>query len=203
MRVKTQERREAIIAEATRLFKETGYERATMSELANRCGGSKATLYGYFASKEELFVAVVRASSTSHLAEAVETLAHRDVHESIENALTRFSKTLLSVLSNDSDALAVYRMVVAEAGRSVVGELFYNAGPKECILALAEMFKIAIDNGELRDTNPYILAQQFLGLLTAETDIRLYQQAPQALDVEHINQMVERAINLFLSGTRP
>ena len=51
MRVRTQARRDTIIEAAIQLFEEAGYEGASMSELARRLGGSKATLYGYFPSK--------------------------------------------------------------------------------------------------------------------------------------------------------
>lgn len=47
MRVRT----EARLREATKLFLEIGYERAMMGELTLRLWGSKATLYGYFPSK--------------------------------------------------------------------------------------------------------------------------------------------------------
>jgi AcrR family transcriptional regulator len=200
MRVRTEARRDLIIEKATALFREMGFERATMSELAQRCGGSKATLYGYFPSKEELFVAVVKASSTSHLSEAVTALTQRAEQQPIKDALTQFGQRMLYVLTNDADALAVYRMVVAEAGRSVVGDLFYSAGPNECILSLAELFAEAIANNELRNNDPHILAKQFLGLVTAETDIRLYQQHPAPVTVNDIQQMVERAVDMFLHG---
>ena len=55
MRVKTDERRNAIIQAATEVFAKVGYERASMAMIADRAGSSKTTLYGYFPSKEELF----------------------------------------------------------------------------------------------------------------------------------------------------
>ncbi len=63
MRVKTEERRQAIIEKAREVFQEEGFDRASMSEIAARVGGSKATLYSYFKSKEELFVAVMKGST--------------------------------------------------------------------------------------------------------------------------------------------
>ena len=68
MKVRTEARREAIVEAAATLFQEMGYERASMNELARRLGGSKATLYSYFPSKEALLVAVVKAFTTGHLA---------------------------------------------------------------------------------------------------------------------------------------
>ena len=50
MRVKTEEKRQAILEEAAKAFQELGFERTSMSEICARVGGSKATLYNYFAS---------------------------------------------------------------------------------------------------------------------------------------------------------
>ena len=55
MRVRTDDRRNAILEAAIQIFREVGYERASMAMIAERVGGSKTTLYGYFPSKEELF----------------------------------------------------------------------------------------------------------------------------------------------------
>ena len=61
MRTKSPARRQAILDVAAQTFRELGYERTTMCEIRARVGGSKATLYSYFASKEELFFAVIAA----------------------------------------------------------------------------------------------------------------------------------------------
>ncbi len=55
---KKQERREAIIAAAVRVFLERTVQGATMDEIAREADVSKGTLYLYFASKEDLFLSV-------------------------------------------------------------------------------------------------------------------------------------------------
>ena len=45
MRVKSEERRQAMVEVARQAFTELGFENTSMSEIANRLGGSKATLY--------------------------------------------------------------------------------------------------------------------------------------------------------------
>ena len=60
MRVRTESKREAILEAASHVFLESGFEGASMAEIAARVGGSKATLYGYFGSKEDLFVEVTQ-----------------------------------------------------------------------------------------------------------------------------------------------
>jgi AcrR family transcriptional regulator len=63
MRTKTEEKRQAIIDVAAATFGELGFERTSMSEICTRLGGSKATLYNYFPSKEALFLEVMFQAS--------------------------------------------------------------------------------------------------------------------------------------------
>lgn len=205
MKVRTEARRSAIVETATELFKEMGYERASMNELAKRFGGSKATLYGYFRSKEELFVAVVEAVATGHLVEATQELA-ADVSEgrpALEARLARFGERMLNVLTHDESALAVYRMVVAEAGRSDVGQLFYDSGPAAAMEALTGLLSAAMARGELRRSDPKVAAMHFTALITAEIDVRLYQRDPLPLTLRQIRQMVGRALEMFMVGAAP
>lgn len=52
-------RRRAILAVAARLLDRQQYHRITMAEVARRCSLAKGTLYLYFRSKEELFLAAL------------------------------------------------------------------------------------------------------------------------------------------------
>jgi AcrR family transcriptional regulator len=54
-----EERRQAIIEAAARLFAELGYSACEMERVATELGIAKGTLYLYFSSKEELFYACV------------------------------------------------------------------------------------------------------------------------------------------------
>ncbi|MFP1725478.1 TetR/AcrR family transcriptional regulator [Lonsdalea quercina] len=204
MKVRTQARRESIISAAAQLFQEMGYERASMNELAKRLGGSKATLYSYFPSKEALFIAVVRAHATMHLSDAVAELAERiETNISFDDILMRFGERMLAVLTNDSSALAVYRMVVAEAGRSNIGMLFYESGPSECLDVLSTVMAAAMEQGELHQDDPHLRALQFLALVTAETEIRIFQCDPEPFSTEEIRQLTRRAVDMFLMGAGP
>ncbi len=61
MRVKSEEKRQAILEIAKDSFTKQGFEQTSMSHIAKMLGGSKATLYNYFSSKEEIFTAVMES----------------------------------------------------------------------------------------------------------------------------------------------
>jgi AcrR family transcriptional regulator len=205
MKVRTAQKRESIVDAAAELFAEMGYERASMSELVKRLGGSKATLYGYFASKEALFEAVVRAAATSHLSEGMQelSLASVESRETLESALLQFAEGLLLVTQNDDRALAVYRMVIAESGHSDVGKLFHESGPRQSMEALANFMAAAMDRGILRRADPEVTSQQFTALVTAEVQLRLYQRNPPRLAIKQIRRMAKCAVDTFFAGAAP
>ena len=205
MKVRTAQKRESIIEAAAELFAEMGYERASMSELVKRLGGSKATIYGYFASKEALFEAVVRASATGHLLEGEQELSLSSVEsgQTLESALLRFAERMLMVTQNDERALAVYRMVIAESGHSDVGRLFYESGPRQSMDALARFMAAAMESGTLRRADPEVMAHQFTALVTAEVYLRVYQREPPRLAIKQIRRMAGHAVDTFIAGAAP
>ena len=62
-RLKAAARREQLIEVATKLFARNGYEATTTSDIAKNAGVTEPILYRHFKSKQELFVAIVRAVS--------------------------------------------------------------------------------------------------------------------------------------------
>ncbi|MBD8710295.1 TetR/AcrR family transcriptional regulator [Pseudomonas sp. CFBP 13711] len=204
MRVRTESRRTAIVEAAASVFFEMGYEGASMNEVTRRAGGSKTTLYNYFASKESLFVAVVECHAMAYIAKAVHALQSQVINlPSLRSTLLSFAENVLTVLTNDAEALAVYRMVVGESGRSDVGRIFYESGPQQCIDALSQVMLTAMQLGLLREAEPALRASQLLALITTECERRVFQIAPEPLTLYRIGTMAENAVEMFLNGARP
>src|SRR5881296_2017090 len=62
-RLKAPQRREQLIEVATKLFAKHGYEATTTAAIADAAGVTEPILYRHFKSKQELFVAIVKAVS--------------------------------------------------------------------------------------------------------------------------------------------
>ncbi|QOL14647.1 TetR/AcrR family transcriptional regulator [Dickeya dianthicola] len=201
MRTLTEEKRQAIIDAAAQVFQEMGYERASMNEVAKRAGGSKATLYNYFPSKEALFETVVRTYSTRFLAEAAAELdLPEDGPRSLEDKLTRFGEKMMHVLIGGNPALQIYRIVVGEAGHSDIGTLFQGSGPKESMSRLADLMADAMQTGELAQSDPMLRAMQFTSLVKAEADAVLLQRELPDYSTAQVKKMVRNGVQLFLHG---
>jgi AcrR family transcriptional regulator len=70
-------RREAILGVAATSLGRRQYARVTMAEIAERCGLAKGTLYLYFSTKEELFLAALEVEIASWFDAVGEDLAAR------------------------------------------------------------------------------------------------------------------------------
>lgn len=198
MKVRTQARRDAILEVARQVFLACGYERASMSEIARQVGGSKATLYGYFPSKEALFYAATHAEGRTLMAETIADLEQHGT-EDLHAALLRVGAAIVDFLCRETTT-AAHRMVLAESGRSDIGQVFYEEGPGEGLRMLSKSLHAAMLRGELRLSDPLIAAQHLHGLLASEVQVRwFYRQAPP-LPAGEARAIAERAVHVFLHG---
>lgn len=108
-----QRRRAGIVEIATRSFLERGYAATSMSAIADELGGSKATLWAHFASKEDLFTAVVDDLVARFSEEIQGALTHDSF--SVEG-LRRYCRRFLAKLMG-AEAIALFRLMIAEGGR--------------------------------------------------------------------------------------
>ncbi|MFC4308835.1 TetR/AcrR family transcriptional regulator [Steroidobacter flavus] len=201
MKVRTDAKRDEIIEIARKTFLELGYERASMAEIASRLGGSKATLYGYFPSKEALFLAIVNKLAEQYVSPAVQRL-EESVDEDVREALQRFGEQFLAFIS-DPEAVASYRVVVSEAAHSDIGESFFETGPKRTIESIGRYLAGAMDRNQLRRADPEIAAQHLAALLAHGEPWHQYflRKTPSPTPAQ-IKGMVERALDVFLNGYR-
>jgi AcrR family transcriptional regulator len=68
-RLKAPQRREQLMTVATRLFAKSGYNATTTAAIAEAAGVTEPILYRHFRSKQELFVAIVQATTQQTLRE--------------------------------------------------------------------------------------------------------------------------------------
>jgi AcrR family transcriptional regulator len=153
--LRKQARREAIIRAARESFLERGYAGTSMSGLLDTLGGSKATLWGYFRSKEELFAAVIEDASAAFRAELADVLSP---DENLEQGLLGFCRSFLSTLQAPV-GVAAWRLIAAESGRfPEVGRIFYERVAKPVEMTLADYLSRYVAREELRGEDPLEMA---------------------------------------------
>jgi len=200
MRKKSEIKRNAILDAATEIFRQEGFERASMSEICARVGGSKATLYNYFSSKEELFFEVMFRSAKSQIAANHQLLDPET--DDVAETLRRFGIGALTSFYAP-EALAARRIVIAESIRSGLGKQFYARGPQHGQAIVSGFMEVAMQKGKLRQADPVIAAQHLRALLDAELVDRFVFHLSDSFSKEEIRGAVERGVGVFMAAYGP
>lgn len=194
MRVKSEEKRRAILEIAKNSFTHQGFEQTSMSYIAKELGGSKATLYNYFSSKEAIFIAVMKSSASEQIAQSFLAL---DPKRDMQTSLLEFGYNFLSSVMTP-DAMAIYRMAIHEADRSSVGRKFYENGPKLGWTHLSDYIDSQVKKGLLKRCDTWFAAMQFKALLSAEHIEPFALGAIDAPSASELKAATQRAVDTFL-----
>lgn len=159
-RVRTEEKRREIVAVAAQLFEEHGFERTSMSMIADRLGGSKATLYGYFKSKEELLSAVLLYDVTDEADRLMnEFLSSEDLRDGLVRLGVAYMTRRLSAVP-----IANVKMVATQPADSTIGRDFFERVLGPAWQRLADRFASMMEQGLLRKADPWVVAMHWKGL---------------------------------------
>jgi AcrR family transcriptional regulator len=192
-----EDRREAILDVASEIFLTEGYASASMSSIAATLGGSKGTLYNYFKSKEELFLAYVQRTCALHRGNIADLLLGDG---DARTMLTAFAKGYLRAFTAEQ-VLQNWRVISAESSKSPeIGREFYESGPLQGARMLAAYMQKAKDRGELTMPDVMVAAHQFTSLIHGRMiKARLLNYIPVPTDAE-IDAEVNAAIFVFFSA---
>ena len=197
MKIKTESKRQAILKGAAEVFREVGFERASMSDIRARIGGSKATLYNYFPSKEKLFFEVMYQSTERELG-AITAALNPDTDD-LKQELLHFGQKLLPALYSP-EAIAIRRLAIAELGHSDIGKVVYEGSMVPIEKQVAEFLRNTMKRGVLPTADPKIAAIHLLSLLESELLQRVLLGVMDTVKPGAVKGVVRRAVDVFLSG---
>lgn len=199
MRLKTEAKRQAILDVAAKAFAELGYEGASMAEICARVGGSKATIYNYFASKDELFFDVLTRdrSGFDHAHDPLDPAA-----ADVRSALQEFGERFIGFLYTPQ-IQGNRRLAIGSAGRSGIGTLMYEREVLRSQKKIEDFLVAANLRGALRVPDARLAARQLRVLLEAELIEEYLFQVIQTVTAEDIHDKVQRAVTAFLAIYTP
>ncbi len=193
-------KRQAILDVAYRLFRTHGFDGTSVSELTIQVGGSKATIYSHFSSKEELFVECMTAAVEAYITGAIAQLDGSGTDPG--TVLREFGANILN-FDSSPDMVAVRRLIITEASRSGIGKLFFAK-----IIALqghmAELLSRFMASGVLRADDADFAANQLRALLEAEIlEPLLLHVREDSPNEKEIALAADRAVATFLRAYAP
>jgi TetR/AcrR family transcriptional regulator, mexJK operon transcriptional repressor len=191
----TASKAESILGAAKRSFLQSGFGAVSMDTIAREAGVSKATVYAHFAGKEELFGAVIGRECEQRFAGfSAGELDPGDVRASLTTLGGRFLDLLLS-----PDAIALHRLILAEVSRfPALGEVFWRAGPERNLAQIENFLRAAAAAGSLDIADARLAAEQFVGLVRGETQLRQLLRLENEADQGKIRAIATAAVDTFL-----
>lgn len=184
------DRRRHYLEQALALFAAHGFQGVSIDQLVATAGGSKATLYRYFSSKEELFEAII-----TDLAEGTvrrQSSAELDALSLEEGLRAIGHATARAALSEEATVL--FRLAVGEFNRFPrLAEVLFERGPAVSYERLRDFLAARARAGEIEVGDVQIAAEQFLGGIVGHQQLRR-ALGQQAVAERGITARVEAAI---------
>jgi AcrR family transcriptional regulator len=178
------------------VFLEYGYEGASIEEIVRRVGGSKASLYSYFGSKENLFWEVLNQLSDRFMTGlAVPSEADAD----LEGTLAAIGRRFLEIFL-DAKRCRLFRTMIAESVRfPELSKEFFERGLRTRRALAAYLGKQAAA-GRISCADPDMAASQFLELVKGSPHLRVLLSMAAFPDGFDPDAHVAGAVRIFLYG---
>ncbi|MFV0297533.1 MAG: TetR/AcrR family transcriptional regulator C-terminal domain-containing protein [Hyphomicrobiaceae bacterium] len=190
-------KRRQILDGATTVFKKMGFDAASMADVAAKATVSKATLYVYFPSKEELFAAVISEERDRNIGTVVELL---DPNRAANEVLFEFGLKFAQIVSQPH-VVQAQRIVFGVCKRMPeIGKQMFDAGYHRVAHALAVYLTARSKAGDLKLDDAEFAAVQFLELCQASIiRPRLYSAIDGSVDDVTARRVVGSAVAMILN----
>ncbi len=197
-RLSANERRNAILQAAARLFAERGYRGTTTRALAEAVGVTEPVLYEHFRSKRDLYAAIVQAKSREGFQQGMALLQPYARARDDRGLFQRLGEFILSLYHSDPGYTRLLLFAVLEEPE--LGALFYEHQSEGRGL-LADYIRRRIEEGAFRPLDPELAARAFLGMFfhLGQAGV-LYDDDLAQGRVKPIPEIVKTLVDIFLSG---
>ena len=201
---KGKKRYELIVKTALELFLKNGYEKTSLSDIVAISGGSLASIYTFFESKEGLFQAIIEQEIDALIKEIDEKIDLKISH-SLEEFLTKFATIIFSIVCTKKN-ISLGRIMMSEGSKNggKLGRTFLDQILNKIDLVLINFFERDEIKAEL---NPNFSAkfitkcfiQSVIGL--CYFDSLMLNEEPK-LSKKEREEHVTLCVELFLNGIR-
>lgn len=157
-----EDRRRQILNVAIRLFSQHGFRGATTKEIAQAAGVSEAIIFRHFATKEELYAAILDYKVCgANFGGAVEELA-KEGCDDIE-IFTQIGREFLRQHREDIDFFRLLLFSALEGHE--LSRMFRDKYVRQKADAMCALISERQRAGRLRDADPHLVARAFAGMI--------------------------------------
>ena len=197
-RSRSDDRRARYLQIALQLFMQHGFNGVSTDQVVAASGGSKATLYRYFPSKEALFEAIIDDVAAPALdTDGDDSWEHVELEEGLRSIGRATANAAL-----DPRTILLMRLAVGEHARfPQLAATLFERGPARTYARLRRFLSVKREAGEIAVDDLQIAAEQFLGGIIGHQQLRaaLGQPSPSS---KEIDERIEAAIQSFTTVHR-
>ncbi|MBL8836055.1 MAG: TetR/AcrR family transcriptional regulator [Alphaproteobacteria bacterium] len=176
---------------------EQGHD-VSMEAIALAAGVSKQTIYNAFATKEDLFVAIVEDS----VDRITKVVAEPDPGAEPAAVLATLGRDFMTLML-DERAIRLKRILVATSAQHPrLGALFVQAGPGQARRRLAEYLAAEALRGRLAVADPMVAAEHFFGMMSSHAHLCTLLGVAIEPPID-IDRRVDLAVAAFLRAYGP
>jgi len=167
-RMKGDERREQILQTAVNLFSQRGFKGTTTKEIALASGVSEAMVFRHFASKDELYGAILHSKGCKDGVHRFPWEENETLRQAIldKDDFAVFYNIAFDALNKHQDDVAFMRLLFYSAlEEHELADRFFNEFISRIYDFIGGYIKQRQDEGVLRQMDPRIAVRAFLGML--------------------------------------
>ena len=191
------ERRAQIINVSKQLFSQKGFNGTTTKEIAQASGISEAMIFCHFASKEDLYTAIID-QRIQEVGDALsdEALQAQD-DERVFGELARF------ILDKTAENPTMLRLMYFSALEGhQLSDIFYANHEIKKVMKLVDYIHLRISAGAFRNLDPFLVARAFTGMFyTYVTAQHLFDAGRYYPKATH-DEVIKNFLSIFLNGIR-
>jgi AcrR family transcriptional regulator len=190
-----EKRRKQILEAAMLVFSSKGYSAATIPSIAKSAGLAAGTLYLYYPSKRDLFIAVIESFMVAPLSKIL------DLDDTAE-----FQVTLKNALENrlhfmQSDLLPRFLSLMGEIQRDPeLRTLFVTNLINPFLSRMEEFYASRIKSGEIRKIEPALAVRLVASLMIGMTVLRSLERESSPLNKIAQDELAENLMNFIFYG---
>ena len=195
-------RKNAILKAARRLFFENGFRPVTVESIAKKAELSKGSIYLYFKSKEEIYTQILLNDIDKFHENFKELLQYST---SASEAITRFAIIYVDLFLNDRELFRILMTFMLNTNAMNLPEDLNNHIIKSTnrnINIIEEIFNYGIERGEFSPTINLRLSRNALwGLLNGIISLHLFT-GTESKRVEVIHNTIKAGLEIYIRGLK-
>ena len=196
-RLSQEERRHQIIQVAMSLFASKGFKGTTTRAIAKAAGVSEAIIFRHFATKEDLYDAIINFTVEQRLTLWAQDEASLNHTQDLKAHLSTFAEAYIQ--RNRKDPTFIRLMMYSALEDHKFREKFFEIYQSPHLRAIRETIQTGIEQGIYRPVDPISTTRSFFSTLL-QYCISRFIASNRPVDPSSDKAMIDNLVDIFIHG---